>query len=77
MRTTIDKAGRLVVPKALRELLGLQPGEVEIMADGATLRVAPVFDDSLVERNGRLVIPASNATVTGQSVRELRDADQE
>ena len=77
MRTTIDKAGRLVVPKALRDRLGLHSGEVEITADGASLRVEPVFDDSLVEKDGRLVIPASNATITDDFVRELRDADQE
>lgn len=76
MRATIDKAGRLVVPKALRDRLGLHSGEVEITADGASLRVEPVFDDSLVEKEGRLVIPTSNATITGESVRELRDADQ-
>jgi AbrB family looped-hinge helix DNA binding protein len=76
MRTTIDKAGRLVVPKALRDRLGLMPGEVEITADGATLRVEPVFDDSLVERDGRLVIPPSDSSITDELVRELRDADQ-
>jgi AbrB family looped-hinge helix DNA binding protein len=76
MRTTIDRAGRLVVPKALRDRLGLLPGEVEITADGASLRVEPIFDDSLVERGGRLVIPPSNSTVTDDFVRELRDVDQ-
>jgi len=76
MKTTIDKAGRLVVPKALRDRLGLQSGEVEITADGASLRVEPVFDDALVEKEGRLVIPTSNATITSESVQELRDADQ-
>ncbi|MBW4078034.1 MAG: AbrB/MazE/SpoVT family DNA-binding domain-containing protein [Acidobacteria bacterium] len=76
MRTTIDKAGRLVVPKSLRDRLGLHSGEVEITADGASLRVEPVFDDSLVEKDGRLVIPGSNATITDEFVRELKDADQ-
>lgn len=76
MRTTIDKEGRLVVPKVLRDRLGLHCGEVEITADGASLRVEPVFDDSLAEEGGRLVIPASKATLTGEFVRELRDADQ-
>ena len=77
MRTTIDKAGRLVVPKALRDHLGLHSGVVEITAEGASLRVDPVFEDLLVERGGRLVIPASDATVTDQFVRESRDADHE
>jgi AbrB family looped-hinge helix DNA binding protein len=76
MRTTIDKAGRLVIPKALRDRLGLQPGEVEIMADGAALRVEPVSGESLVERDGRLVIPSSGSPLTDDFVRELRDADQ-
>ncbi len=76
MRTTIDKAGRLVVPKALRDRLGLHSGEVEITADGASLRVEPVFDDTLVEKGGRLVIPSSHSIITDEFVRELRDADQ-
>jgi len=76
MRTTIDKAGRLVVPKVLRDRLGLHPGEVEITADGASLRVELVFDDALVEKDGRLVVPASHVIVTDEFVRELRDADQ-
>ena len=76
MRTTIDKAGRLVVPKVLRDQLGLGSGEVEITAEGASLRVEPIFDDALVEKDGRLVIPAAHATVTDEFVRELRDADQ-
>jgi len=76
MKTTIDKAGRLVVPKVLRDRLGLQSGEVEITADGASLRVEPVFDDALVEKDGRLVVPSSHVDITDEFVRALRDADQ-
>ena len=76
MKTTIDKAGRLVVPKVLRDRLGLHAGEVEITADGASLRVEPIFDDLLVEKDGRLVVPASHVTITDEFVRELKDADQ-
>lgn len=76
MRTTIDKAGRLVIPKVLRDRLGLQPGEVELTADGAALRIEPLSGESLVERGGRLVIPSSGSLLTDEVVRELRDADQ-
>ena len=76
MRSTIDKAGRLVIPKPLRDQLGLQPGDVELTADGAALRVVPVHDDTLVEAGGRLVIPASGATVGDELVQALRDFDR-
>lgn len=76
MRATIDKAGRLVIPKSLRDRLGLGPGEVEVEADGSALRVEPVAGTGLVERSGRLVIPASGITLGDDQVRALRDADQ-
>jgi AbrB family looped-hinge helix DNA binding protein len=41
MRTTIDTAGRLVVPKTLREQLGFAPGtELELTAVDGHLEVA-------------------------------------
>ena len=76
MRTTIDSAGRLVIPKPLRDRLGLRPGEVEVEADGADLRVRPLTDDALVEEDGWLVVPATGTPVTDEMVRDLRDADQ-
>ena len=76
MRATIDKAGRLVIPKRLRDDLGLRPGEVEVRADGAGLRVEPLTEDSLQDRDGRLVIPATGAGVDDELVRALRDAGQ-
>lgn len=76
MRTTIDRAGRLVIPKSLRDRLGLVPGEVEVSADGAALRVEPIMADDLEERAGRLVIPESGITLDDDAVRALRDADQ-
>ncbi len=76
MRATIDKAGRLVIPKSLREHLGLRPGEVEVTADGAALRVEPIADDSLDEQDGQLVIPASGVELNDEVVRVLRDAGQ-
>jgi AbrB family looped-hinge helix DNA binding protein len=76
MRSTIDKAGRLVIPKTLRDSLGLVPGEVEVTADGAGLRIEPLANDRLEDEDGLLVIPAADATVSDDLVRTLRDADQ-
>jgi len=66
----------LVIPKALRDRLGLGPGEVDVSADGAGLRVEPLAGDELVEREGLLVIPPSGTRVTEETVRALRDGDQ-
>ena len=71
--TTIDKAGRLVIPKVLRERLGLRPGLVDVVADGAGIRVEPLASESLEERGGRLVIPASGTSIDDETVRSLRD----
>ena len=76
MRSTIDKAGRLVIPKPLRDSLGLVPGEVEVTPDGAGLHIEPLADDRLEDEDGLLVIPAADATVSDDLVRTLRDADQ-
>lgn len=76
MRATIDQAGRLVIPKALRDRLGLSPGVVEVIVDGAGLRVEPLVGDSLEQRGGRLVIPASGSVIDDAAVRALRDADR-
>lgn len=76
MRTTIDKAGRLVIPKPLRDRVGLRPGEVEIDVDGAALRIEPVAGDSLEWRDGWLVIPSAGGVLTADEVRGFRDADQ-
>ena len=76
MKATIDKAGRLVIPKPLRDQLGLRPGEVRLTADGASLRVEPISGDTLVEDGEWLVIPAGGEPVTDDDVRALRDADQ-
>jgi AbrB family looped-hinge helix DNA binding protein len=57
MKTTIDKAGRLVVPKRLRDQFHLLPGtEIEITADRDGIRVRPRDSEpSLILEHGFLV----------------------
>ena len=76
MRATIDSAGRLVIPKTLRDSLGFVPGEVEVTPDGAGLHVEPLADDGLADEDGLLVIPAADVAINDDLVRRLRDADQ-
>lgn len=77
MRTKIDGAGRVVVPKELRERVGLGPGDaIEITEYGGGLHIEPAeYRGRLEERDGWLVIVGDEGTmVTDEDVRRLRDA---
>ncbi len=76
MRATIDKAGRVVIPKTLRDAVGLTAGEVELVVDGAGVRIEPVAEGEVSERNGKLIIPESGSGLTHDIVEALRRADQ-
>ncbi|MEZ5295316.1 MAG: AbrB/MazE/SpoVT family DNA-binding domain-containing protein [Ilumatobacteraceae bacterium] len=56
MRATIDAAGRVVIPKPLRDGIGLSDGgEVEIvLTDGASSSL-PTVRKRVEERDGRAV----------------------
>lgn len=75
MRTTIDKAGRLVVPKPLRDAVGLTSGEVEVTQDGGGVRIEPVSGRGTTEEKGRLVIDGP-IDLDDSAVRSLRLIDQ-
>lgn len=57
MRTTIDKAGRVVIPAVIRERAGLKPGtQLEITSDETGVRLARVAPGPrLVTISGRTV----------------------
>lgn len=57
METTIDSVGRIVIPKPLRDALGLVPGStVDISSYGAGLQVVVAGRTArLVEEGGQLV----------------------
>lgn len=66
----------MVIPKPLRDLVGIRSGEVEVTADGAGLRVEAIPGDDVEDVGGRLVIPASGERLDADQVRSLRHADQ-
>lgn len=76
MRTTIDKAGRVVIPRALREQSGITAGEIEISLDGNAIRIESVAVDNLVEEDGLLLLPSGGPELDADALRELRLADQ-
>lgn len=57
METSIDSVGRIVVPKPLRDALGLTPGsKVDISRYGAGLQLVPAGRTArLVDESGVLV----------------------
>ncbi len=77
MRVAIDRVGRLVVPKPLRDQVGLsEGGQVDVVVEGAGIRIEPVSGGEVVEEAGFLVIPPSGRRLTDDDVREIRLADQ-
>lgn len=72
----MDKAGRIVIPAVLRERLGMVPGPVDLIMDGAGIRIEIETHDNVIEEDGVLVIPGSGTPLTDDMVRELRLADQ-
>ncbi len=63
METSIDSAGRIVVPKPLRDALGLAPGStVDISRYGAGLQLLPAGRTArLVRESGVLVATGDTA----------------
>lgn len=65
-----------MIPKQLREHVGIRPGVVEVTVDGSGLRIELPAEDALVERDGRLAIGGGGVRIDDEIVRSLRDAGQ-
>lgn len=75
MLTSLDKFGRIVIPHAIREDLGLKPGDsLEVSWTGSEIRIKPAVEESpMVVREGILVYEAkSEEETTAFSMEEDR-----
>jgi AbrB family looped-hinge helix DNA binding protein len=74
MKTTIDRAGRVVIPKSLRQRAGLEPGmELEInLRDGQIEIAPPPPQGRLVREDGLLVWESAPGTppITTEDINE-------
>ncbi|OGW17714.1 MAG: hypothetical protein A2072_07655 [Nitrospirae bacterium GWC1_57_7] len=75
MKTTLDKFGRLVVPKDIRDRLGLRPGdEIEIEEHGREVVLKPADDIvPLQMKDGVLVFTGASTGDIEGSVSAGRD----
>ena len=65
MRTTIDKAGRLVIPASIRDRAGLVPGTtLEITVDEFGLRLEPVAPGPRLVKVGRRLVARPTSDVS-------------
>ena len=76
MEATIDAAGRVLLPKALRDALGRAPGsKVDVSWYGAGVQITPGGRTAVLQRDadGRLTA-TSETVVTDEAMFALLDA---
>lgn len=75
MKAAMDSVGRVVVPKPLRDALGLQPGsEVEISRYGAGLQLVPAGRTAQVVLEGGVPVATGDTRIDDETVFGLIDA---
>jgi AbrB family looped-hinge helix DNA binding protein len=77
MKTAIDTAGRIVVPKPLRDELGLRPGQLlDIRAEDGRLEIGIAATPMALKRRGKGVVAVPDVqlpTLTSAQVRAILD----
>ncbi len=74
MRITIDAAGRVVVPKALRDELGFAAGqELEAVAVDGRLEISSPPANMWLERHGGDLVARSTRPMAPLSAQEVRE----
>ena len=80
MKCTIDRAGRFVIPKEIRELAGLKAGvELEVDYRNGVVVIEPVYKAKLVRKGSLLTsrvpgAPKMSLELSNLMIRRLRGA---
>ena len=75
MKAKIESAGRIVVPKPLRELLGLEPGQkLEIRATDGGLEIEILPTPMRLKKRGKGVVAIPETALPPLRSEDVRDA---
>ena len=68
MKTTIDSAGRLVIPKDIRQQAGIRPGmSLDVRVREGRIEIEPAPLKIKLERHGRLIVAVPEETIPALS----------
>jgi AbrB family looped-hinge helix DNA binding protein len=74
MRISIDAAGRIVVPKPLRQMLDLKPGQIlEIRAGDGRLEIELAATPMTLKHRGKSVVAIPNRELPILKAEEVRE----
>ena len=74
MKATLDSAGRIVVPKPLRDALGLKPGQpLDIQAGDGRLEIKIVPTPMRLKKRGKGMIAIPDAELPTLTAEQVRD----
>jgi len=74
MKAVIDRAGRIVVPKALRQALGLKPGQpLEIRAGDGRLEIEILSTPMQLKKRGKGVVAIPDVELPPLTAEQVRD----
>jgi AbrB family looped-hinge helix DNA binding protein len=76
MELVIDKAGRVVIPKQVRDNLGLRAGDaLELESDGETLHLHPVRTQAVLRKKHGILVYCGDSSGIDivEAIREDRE----
>ena len=77
MKTTIDGAGRVIVPKVIREAVQLEAGsEIDVRVENGIIQLEPIANPVKFKKRGHLLI-ATRPERTGELTREMVETTRE